>query len=96
MSTGIPDGGRSQACCEVGPAVVTADEILVVRQGSGANCSSIGSLLDIVLLSAVAGGVVLVAAAAALGGAPASRVPEGDRRSGEADGDDDTPASDAG
>lgn len=51
----------------VGPAVIEPHEILVVRRGPGANCSSIGSVLDMLFLSAVAGGALLVGVAAALG-----------------------------
>lgn len=38
----------------------------VVREGHGANCSSLGSVIDTLFLSAVAGGAVLAAVAAAL------------------------------
>ena len=37
-----------------------------VREGHGANCSSVGSVVDTLFLSAVAGGAVLAAVAAAL------------------------------
>ncbi|HZF51635.1 MAG TPA: radical SAM protein [Polyangiaceae bacterium] len=46
---------------------VHPDEILVVRRGPGANCSSIGSALDVLFLSAVAAGAVLAGVAAAFG-----------------------------
>jgi hypothetical protein len=46
---------------------VNTDDILVVRKGPGANCSSIGSALDVLFLSAVAAGVILASVAAALG-----------------------------
>jgi hypothetical protein len=60
------------------PPGVEPDEILVVRRGPGANCSSIGSALDILFLSAVAGGAILAGVAAAFPAAgprasPASR-----------------------
>jgi hypothetical protein len=61
---------------EVGPAAIEPHEILVVRRGPGANCSSIGSVLDMLFLSAVAGGALLVGVAAALG---EPRVPAGSR-----------------
>lgn len=48
-------------------SVVDAEDILVVRRGPGANCSSIGSALDLLFLSAVAGGAALAAVAAAFG-----------------------------
>lgn len=38
----------------------------VLREGHGANCSSLGSVIDTLFLSAVAGGVLLAAVAAAL------------------------------
>lgn len=38
----------------------------IVREGHGANCSSLGSVVDTLFLSAVAGGAVLAAVAAAL------------------------------
>ena len=51
---------------------VTADtpaddlDILVVRRGPGANCSSIGSAVEMLFLSAAAGAALVVAASAAL------------------------------
>lgn len=42
------------------------DHVLVVRQGHGANCSSVGSVVDTLFLGAVASGVVLAIVAAAL------------------------------
>jgi hypothetical protein len=40
--------------------------VLVVREGHGANCSSIGSVIDTLFATAVVGGAVLAAVAAAL------------------------------
>lgn len=40
--------------------------VLRVREGHGANCSSVGSVVDTVFLGAVAGGVVIAMVAAAL------------------------------
>jgi hypothetical protein len=54
-------------CVEVAGAPVEVDEILVVRRGPGANCSSIGSALDALFFSVAVAGAVLVAVAAALG-----------------------------
>jgi hypothetical protein len=45
---------------------VRPEDILVIRRGPGANCSSIGSVLDVLFLSAVAGGAILVGVAALL------------------------------
>jgi hypothetical protein len=42
------------------------EDVLVLRCGPGANCSSVGSVLDLLFLSAVAGGVLLVGVTAAL------------------------------
>ena len=42
------------------------DGIKVVRVGHGANCSSIGSVIDTLFASAVVGGAVFAAIAAAL------------------------------
>ena len=47
---------------------IDTDDILIVRRGPGANCSSIGSALDVLFLSAVAAGAVLAGIAAAFGG----------------------------
>jgi hypothetical protein len=43
-----------------------ADGVLVVRRGPGANCSSIGSAVEMLFLSATAGTAILAAVAAAL------------------------------
>lgn len=40
--------------------------ILVVRRGPGANCSSIGSAVEMLFLSATAGAAILAAVSAAL------------------------------
>ena len=57
-------------------APIDPEEIVCVRRGPGANCSSIGSVLDVIFLSAVVGGAILVGVAAALGGAPAAPPPD--------------------
>ena len=51
------------------PSRIEPDEILALRRGPGANCSSIGSALDILFVSATAAGVILVLVAAAFGDA---------------------------
>lgn len=43
-----------------------ADGVLVVRRGPGANCSSIGSAVEMLFLSATVGTALLAAVAAAL------------------------------
>lgn len=40
--------------------------VLVVRRGTGANCSSIGSAVEMLFLSATAGAAILAAVTAAL------------------------------
>ncbi|EYF05626.1 Hypothetical protein CAP_3174 [Chondromyces apiculatus DSM 436] len=45
---------------------VAPDDILVLRRGPGANCSSVGSAVDVLFLSAVVAGAALVAVAAAV------------------------------
>lgn len=40
--------------------------MLVVREGHGANCSSVGSTIDTLFMSAVAGGAIFAAILAAL------------------------------
>ena len=42
------------------------DGILLVREGHGANCSSVGSVIDMLFASAVVGGAVFAAVAAAM------------------------------
>ncbi len=43
-----------------------APHVRVVRLGHGANCSSVGSIIDTLFVSAVVGGAVFTAIAAAL------------------------------
>ena len=45
---------------------VADDGVLVVRRGPGANCSSIGSAVEMLFLSATVGTAILAAVAAAL------------------------------
>jgi hypothetical protein len=61
----VSDDEASKAVDE-GRAARIADGILVVREGHGANCSSIGSVIDTLFATAVVGGAVLAAVAAAL------------------------------
>lgn len=68
---------------EASPAPLSPEEILVVRRGPGANCSSIGSALDMLYLSAVAAGAVLVGIAAALGERATTTNPSPSRTAGE-------------
>lgn len=51
---------------ERGSPPTSETSVLRVRQGHGANCSSIGSVVDTVFLGAVAGGVILAMVAAAM------------------------------
>ena len=43
-----------------------AEHVQVVREGHGANCSSIGSVIDTLFVAQVAAGAIFVAVAAAL------------------------------
>ncbi len=87
---------RNDACVdpegavEITPAPIAPEEILVVRRGPGANCSSIGSALDLLFLSAVAAGAVMAGIAAAFGGkGDESKGPgEGEREHERDEGDD--------
>lgn len=62
-----------------------APHVLVVRRGPGANCSSIGSAVEMLFLSATAGAAILAAVAAALPPSPEDEAdvdppaPQGDR-----------------
>jgi hypothetical protein len=47
-----------------------AGHVLRVREGHGANCSSIGSIVDTLFVTAVAGGAVLAALAAMMRARP--------------------------
>lgn len=53
---------------EIQAGPLDASEILRLRRGSGANCSSIGSALDLLFVSATVASVVMVAVAAAFSG----------------------------
>jgi hypothetical protein len=47
---------------------VRPEQVLAVRLGHGANCSSVGSIVDTLFLGAAVGGAVFAAVCAALGG----------------------------
>lgn len=49
---------------------VAAERVLVVRTGHGANCSSVGSVIDTLFLSAAVGGAVFAAVCAAMNSEP--------------------------
>jgi hypothetical protein len=68
---------------EVTPVLITPDEILAVRRGPGANCSSIGSALDLLFLSAALAGVVMATVAAAFGGEEPAREDDGEGEEGD-------------
>lgn len=48
------------------PKSALAEHVLVVRPGTGANCSSIGSVVDMLFAGAAVGGALFAAACAAL------------------------------
>lgn len=70
----------------------TPEHLLAVREGHGANCSSIGSVVDTLFASAVVGGAVFAAVLAAMKREPITVVPahnrRQDERAGTAGGDD--------
>jgi hypothetical protein len=55
--------------------------VLAIRQGPGANCSSIGSVIDLVFGAAVLSSVVYAAVVASLADRPVRRVGRGRDRS---------------
>jgi len=48
----------------------SVEHLLVVRAGHGANCSSIGSVIDTLFVTALAGGAIFAAVVAAMGQEP--------------------------
>ena len=50
------------------PRTGSSEGVLAVRPLPGANCSSIGSVVDMLFVAGAVGGVLLVAATAALSG----------------------------
>jgi hypothetical protein len=85
---------------------VSPEHVLAVRTGHGANCSSIGSVIDTLFVTALAGGAIFAAAMAALssepvttlkGGGGAARGPDRDEATrGGREGDDRARRSPAG
>jgi hypothetical protein len=49
---------------------VVVSQVRAVRLGHGANCSSIGSVIDTLFLTALAGGAIFTAIVAAMGQEP--------------------------
>ena len=56
-----------------------ADNVRVIRLGHGANCSSVGSVIDTLFLGATLGGVILAAVCAAMKSEGVKVVGESDR-----------------
>jgi len=54
---------------------VNPEHVRVLRAGHGANCSSIGSVIDTLFFTALAGGAIFAAVAAALATEPVRVVP---------------------
>ena len=75
-----------QGSVEIAEATIEPEEILAARRGPGANCSSVGSALDLLFLSATLAGVVMAGIAAAFGREPEAR--EGKAEGSDAEGDD--------
>lgn len=68
------------------PAILP-EHVRRVRLGHGANCSSIGSVLDLLFATAAVGSVAFAAAAAAIGSAAdETRAAPSDRDHGDVDG----------
>jgi hypothetical protein len=66
--------------------------VLAVRAGPGANCSSIGSVVDMLFAAAVLSGVVYAGVVASLADREFEQVGRGGRREGDArEGDDEAP-----
>ena len=64
---------------EVDGAAIDPEEIVCVRRGPGANCSSIGSAIDVLFATAAFAGAILVVVSAAMGekkAAPAKKKEE--------------------
>jgi hypothetical protein len=60
---------------------VRADQIRAVRLGHGANCSSVGSVIDTLFLASAVGGAIFAAVCAAMQDEPirvVGRVPDAD------------------
>jgi hypothetical protein len=49
---------------------IRAEHVRALREGHGANCSSVGSVIDTLFVGAVAGGALLAVIAAAIGREP--------------------------
>jgi hypothetical protein len=62
---------------------IDEDDVLVVRRGPGANCSSIGSALDVLFVTATIAGAILAAATAALAARADESVPPSEPGDGE-------------
>lgn len=60
--------------------------VLVIRPGRGANCSSVGSVIDMLFVSGIVGGALLIAVNAALSSATGERADERESDAGEASG----------
>jgi hypothetical protein len=60
--------------------VVDPGSIRAVRPGHGANCSSIGSVVDTLFVTALLGGGIFAAVVAALGSEPIDVIGEGPPR----------------
>jgi hypothetical protein len=93
IAANLPEEGATSPIVDASATPIAPEEILVLRRGPGANCSSIGSALDVLFLSATLAGVILVSVASAMG-QPKDLPP---RRGAAADAEaDEDEASDAG
>jgi hypothetical protein len=64
-------------------AKISPEQVRQVRLGHGANCSSIGSVVDTLFATAAIGGAIFAAVVAALSSEPIRVVPGADEREGE-------------
>lgn len=60
------DGRRAAGARESARQSVDPNSCVVVRVGHGANCSSIGSVIDTLFIGATVGGAILAAVCAAM------------------------------
>jgi hypothetical protein len=68
-----PSDPNYQSCPPAGP-----QDVLAVRVGHGANCSSVGSVIDTLFATAAVGSALFAAVLAALAREPITTVGEGD------------------
>lgn len=78
MTNGQEATGKEPATCESEGALCEAS-VRALRVGHGANCSSVGSVIDTLFLGAAVGGAVFAAVLAAMKVEPVTVVGEASR-----------------